>query len=57
MEEEAHAKLTGAGGGGCVLVFPKNPISECSKLFGQLEAQGFTVHKDVQIETEGLIFN
>ena len=57
MEEEAHAKLTGAGGGGCVLVFPKNPISECSKLFGQLEAQGFTVHKDLQIETKGLIYN
>jgi mevalonate kinase len=26
MEEEAHAKITGAGGGGCVLVFPKNPL-------------------------------
>lgn len=33
MEEEAHAKLTGAGGGGFVLVFPKNPMAECGKLF------------------------
>ena len=25
MEMEIHAKLTGAGGGGCVICFPKDP--------------------------------
>lgn len=25
MEMEIHSKLTGAGGGGCVICFPKDP--------------------------------
>ena len=25
MEHEVHGKLTGAGGGGCVIGFPKDP--------------------------------
>ena len=33
MENEVHAKLTGAGGGGCVLCLPKDPDSDLTELF------------------------
>jgi len=33
MENEVHAKLTGAGGGGCVLCLPKQPDSDLTALF------------------------
>ena len=34
MEFEVHGKLTGAGGGGCVIGFPKDPkelFQECAE--------------------------
>ena len=34
MEFEVHGKLTGAGGGGCVIGFPKDPkelFKECAE--------------------------
>lgn len=33
MENEIHAKLTGAGGGGCVLCLPKEPDFDRQVLF------------------------
>ena len=31
MESEVHGKLTGAGGGGCVIGFPKDPKTLLAK--------------------------
>jgi mevalonate kinase len=44
MELEIHAKLTGAGGGGCVICFPKEPDFDGRELFKEFESKGFTVY-------------
>ena len=49
MEHEIHGKLTGAGGGGCVIGFPKDPRSVDFAAFKQqIEAQGFTILEGVE---------
>ena len=63
MENEVHGKLTGAGGGGCVIGFPKDPkdlFSSCNQdmngdcpFYRQLESKGFTVLKGVEKSKEG----
>ena len=49
MENEVHAKLTGAGGGGCVLCLPKDPDSDRAELFKLFESKGYTVFDKVQV--------
>jgi mevalonate kinase len=60
MEAEIHAKLTGAGGGGCVICFPKDPDFEGSELrhqlFEQFRAQGFQVWDKVKASASGLTY-
>jgi len=56
MQEECHAKLTGAGGGGCVVAFPQGPICGFQGLINTLENGGFTVYQDVSIDEKGLLF-
>ena len=50
MEREIHAKLTGAGGGGCVICFPKDPDFDIWKqeLFEQFTSKGYTVYSDIR---------
>jgi len=58
MEHEVHGKLTGAGGGGCVIGFPKDPKAllvggkDC-RFFKLLESKGYTVYSDIQVEETG----
>jgi mevalonate kinase len=55
MEAEIHAKLTGAGGGGCVLCLPKDPDFKTYKqdLFKVFQEKGYTVY-EVKQEQEGV---
>ena len=44
MQHEVHGKLTGAGGGGCVIGFPKDPKSlDYAALTQELTEKGYTV--------------
>lgn len=44
MEFEVHGKLTGAGGGGCVIGFPKDPKElDYALLTETLTQKGYTV--------------
>jgi len=44
MLREVHGKLTGAGGGGCVIGFPKDPKSlDYNALESELAAKGYTL--------------
>ena len=62
MISEVHGKLTGAGGGGCVIGFPKDPkelfqesgdsTGDCS-FYRELESKGYTVIKDIAKSKEG----
>ena len=63
MLHEVHGKLTGAGGGGCVIGFPKDPkelfkesnqteTEDCA-LYRELESKGFTVLKNIAKSKEG----
>ena len=58
MEAEIHAKLTGAGGGGCVICFPKDPHFNDSELrhelFKSFESKGYTVYSNVKQSDSGL---
>ena len=51
-----HAKLTGAGGGGCVICFPKEPDFDGTKMFADFEKKGYKVYQDIQESKEGLIY-
>ena len=49
MEHEVHGKLTGAGGGGCVIGFPKDPKAlDLAALTQELTEKGFTVLQDIK---------
>ena len=58
MEAEIHAKLTGAGGGGCVICFPKAPDFAESKaeLFKVFEDKGYRVFDGIKVSETGLIY-
>lgn len=44
MQYEVHGKLTGAGGGGCVIGFPKDPKAlDYAALTAELSEKGFTL--------------
>ena len=54
MEHEIHGKLTGAGGGGCVIGFPKDPKAlDLATFERDLTKLGFTVLKGIQKSSEG----
>ena len=56
MEREIHAKLTGAGGGGCVICFPKDPDFDSWKteFFIEFEKKGYTVYSDIKTASKGV---
>lgn len=57
MEAEIHAKLTGAGGGGCVLCLPKDPefaTNSKKDFFELLTQKGYTVYDDIKVSEKGL---
>ena len=58
MESEIHAKLTGAGGGGCVICFPKDPdfADHKADLFKVLESKGYQVFDGIKVSEEGLTY-
>ena len=56
MENEIHAKLTGAGGGGCVLCLPKDPDQDRTSLFKQFESKGYTVYDNIEVSQSGLTY-
>jgi mevalonate kinase len=56
MENEIHAKLTGAGGGGCVVCFPKDPSVDKTDLFKYFESKGYTVFDEIRANDEGLTY-
>ena len=54
MLREVHGKLTGAGGGGCVIGFPKDPKElDLQALKRDLEQKGFTVLDGLQKSDSG----
>lgn len=54
MLREVHGKLTGAGGGGCVIGFPKDPKElDLQALKRDLEEKGYTVLEDLQKSDTG----
>jgi mevalonate kinase len=59
MESDVYSKITGAGGGGCVLCIPRYPRfierSEALDLWKSLEAEGFTVYADIKMSSRGLM--
>ena len=56
MQREVHGKLTGAGGGGCVIGFPKDPKSlDYAALTNELTAKGFTVLEDISLSEQGFV--
>lgn len=56
MENEIHAKITGAGGGGCVVCFPKDPEFDSGTLFKQFTSKGYTVFDKVEVSKDGLTY-
>lgn len=59
MTHEMHGKITGAGGGGCVIGFAKDPktlfegnVRECA-LVRELEAKGYTIYYGVKTSQTG----
>lgn len=60
MELEIHAKLTGAGGGGCVICFPKDPDFAESEvkheLFKTFRERGYRVFDGVKTSQEGVTY-
>ena len=58
MEAEIHAKLTGAGKGGCVICFPKDPDFSDSfmrvELFKAFETKGYQIYDKIKQSSEGL---
>ena len=49
MQYEMHGKLTGAGGGGCVIGFPKDPKSlDYPSMTYELTQKGFTVLEGIE---------
>ena len=56
MQYEVHGKLTGAGGGGCVIGFPKDPKSlDLAALTQELTAKGFTVMEGIERSPQGYV--
>ena len=54
MLHEVHGKLTGAGGGGCVIGFPKDiKALDMGALKAQLAEKGYTLLEDVRKGEEG----
>ena len=54
MQYEMHGKLTGAGGGGCVIGFPKDPKSiDYAAMTHELTQKGFTVLQGIEKSEEG----
>ena len=59
MSYEVHGKITGAGGGGCVIGFAKDPKSlfegdkETCSLVKELESKGYTVIHGIKTGWEG----
>lgn len=54
MLREVHGKLTGAGGGGCVIGFPKDPKSlDHDELKRELDEKGYTLLEGVLKGDEG----
>ena len=54
MLREVHGKLTGAGGGGCVIGFPKDPRSaDLEGLRTDLTAKGYTVLDNISVGHSG----
>lgn len=59
MQMEIHAKLTGAGGGGCVICFPKDPDFETNgkhELFELFQSKGYTVYDNIAESKQGLVY-
>ena len=58
MQVEVHAKLTGAGDGGCVICFPKDPEFYKSQakdfLFQIFKQRGYTVYDNIHESKDGL---
>ena len=54
MEREIHAKLTGAGGGGSVICFPKEPDWNKQEVFSVLEGKGYQVFDGIEEGLEGV---
>ena len=58
MQSDVHGKLTGAGGGGCVIGFPKD-VKELydadgkSQMVVDLEQRGYTVMADIKKSKSG----
>jgi len=52
MQTDVYSKITGAGGGGCVLCLPRDPQflykeEDHKSLFDDLKSKGFTVYTDI----------
>ena len=51
MQHEVHGKLTGAGGGGCVIGFPKDPkelFKEGNNQAGNLTNQDCAMYRELE---------
>ena len=54
MQYEVHGKITGSGGGGCVIGFPKDPKElDYAALYRDLTEKGYTVLQDIQKDKQG----
>ena len=56
MQYEVHGKLTGAGGGGCVIGFPKDPKAlDVAAMTSELASKGYTVLEEIEKSDEGFV--
>lgn len=53
MQNEVHSKITGAGGGGCVLCLSKEKEID-QNFVNKLETKGYTVYKAIKMSKSGL---